>query len=78
MNASTLSETLDALTSLAIDRDVGVRVVGMEVRLPVDVTWGGRGMDDFVVTAPRWRWRTDFDRDPGALWVRFAESGDGS
>lgn len=76
MSDPTLSETLDTLSSFAEHESDVIRVVDLEIALPVEVIWRRRrGDDDFVVTPPRWRWRTDFDREPARLNVRFCAAG---
>ena len=45
-----------------------MRVTGLRVDVPIEVALG---LEDgellFIADLPRWRWRSDFDREPGRL-----------
>jgi hypothetical protein len=64
----TLVELLTSLAAVPIEPSAP-RVVDLEVSLPVEVSLRD---DDLLIGAPRWRWRTDFDADPGRLRLLMA------
>lgn len=60
--------------ALSPARAHGMHVTALTMMLPLEVTLQ-RAADDLVVTgdAPRWRWRTPFDREPGHLTLYLRE-----
>jgi hypothetical protein len=45
-----------------------LRVTRLSIDVPVEVALGLAGSDlVFLADLPRWRWRSDFDREPGRL-----------
>jgi hypothetical protein len=49
-------------------REPDLRVTRLDFDVPVEVALGREGADLVLIAdLPRWRWRSDFDREPGRL-----------
>jgi hypothetical protein len=74
---STLGDLVSALIESlgAVPRTgAGIRVDELFVDLPVEVRLARVDGDlALAADAPQWRWRTDFDRDPGRIVLRLED-----
>ncbi len=53
---------------------VSVRARSVEMDLPLEALLGSEGSETVLLAGlPLWRWRTDFDRIPGRLRMRWQE-----
>jgi len=53
-------------------REPGLRVTRLDYDVPVEVALGRLdGGLVLIADLPRWRWRSDFDREPGRLALRL-------
>lgn len=74
----TLSETLvDLAEAMLPQRDIAewFRVTGISMSFPIEVAL--RRVDDgmdLLADAPRWRWRTPFDEEPGRMHITWEEN----
>lgn len=72
--ADTLTQLLDGLGAGAAD--AGLRLSLVRIDLPLEIVITGDGDGPVLLgEAPRWRWRTAFDLEPGRLRLVCMEAG---
>ena len=68
-----VSSLVDALTSPELAA-AGLRVTRLAVDVPVEVALERSGSEiDFIAEIPLWRWRSEFDREPGRMVLHLSE-----
>ena len=66
-----LTDVFDAVLA-ARTRQASVNARSVELRLPVEISLRDvDGQPAFIGDVPVWRWRTEFDQEPGRLCITW-------
>jgi len=69
--SETLADVFDAVLAVRSDQ-ARISARSVELRLPLEVSLDTDGTEPaFIADVPVWRWRTDFDQEPGRLSITW-------